>query len=588
MRWRVLALLLAGVLGVPAGAAGSGPIDITATTYRAEPVAHTGGTLTIGTWHSPASLNLFYDLTFPTVEAQGIAVWSLWGPAPDRRWSPQLATTVPTLDNGGVIVRADGGMDVRIDLIPGARWSDGQPITCDDVAGMATWLTDPAQSGRLQVSPAGWEEITAVDGGASSECVVHFRMQVGSYLADLSSPLLPSHYTRTVPIADAPTTLYPTTDLASGVYSGPYMPTTWVDGQEIGYVPNPSFWETIRPGTPPFDAVVLRAYPSTTAPGSHDPVIAAYAAGEVDVALDLNHADVPKLGSFPADEIDAGDSPMYEHHAWNLPALERDLGEDGARSVLEAVHYATDKQAIVDQAVAGTVEPICDPVSELDWYDRDTGPCYGYDPSRAAAILDGAGFTIGPDGIREKDGRRLELLACTTDGNAAQVRRDTLALLAGQFEAVGIGLEVSAVPGADSFGGWDDVAADTPCNLAHGTFDVAQLAWGFGIVPTSAYLGYHSSQVPSEGDHLGMNYSGLADPAVDRHLETVIASLDPSVIAEAMGAFQELYVDPADAFPEVPLYFWKDVLLRDPRMHNVIANPASVGTWNIEDWWRDP
>jgi peptide/nickel transport system substrate-binding protein len=600
MSRRLLAALLVAMIGVAAAVgmtamasepspdpASPAQIDITATTYRAEPVGHTGGAVTIGAWRSPALFDWFYSAGAPENEAMGIAVWSLWNPAPDRRWYPQLATAVPTVENGGVVLRPDGGMDVAIELIPGARWSDGQPITCQDIADMASWLTDPAQGSNLQAPPEGWEDVTSVEGGRGTHCVARLGSQVQMYLWALSYPLLPSHYTRTVPIEDAPTALYPTTDLASGVYSGPYMPTRWVDGQEIDYVPNPSFWETIRPGSPPFDQVVMRTFASPAMPRSHDALIAAFAGGEVDVALDLDHADLPKLVSFPADQVAIADSPSYEHHTWNRQALERAWGQDGATAILEALHYAVDKQAIVDRAVAGAVDPTCSAVSPLDWWYHDTGPCYGYDPARAGAILDAAGFTEGADGIRGRDGRRLELQACTTQGHA--VRADTLALLAGQLERVGIVLEVTAVPGyPDYFGGWDEVAADTPCSLAHGNFDLAELAWG-PTDPTGAYLGYHSSQRPSQDNPYGDNWSGVDDPEVDALLETAYTAIDTATIAAAMGRFQEVYADPERAFPEIPLYFWKDVTLRGPTLHNVLGDPTSAGAvWNIEDWWRDP
>ena len=55
-----------------------------------------------------------------------------------------------------------------------------------------------------------------------------------------------------------------------------------------------------------------------------------------------------------------------------------------------------------------------------------------------------------------------------------------------------------------------------------------------------------------------------------------------------MSTIQKLYVDPANAFPEIALYNWTTVMLKSPKLHNVANNgSASVQTWNIEDWWRD-
>ena len=63
------------------------------------------------------------------------AVWStLVVFTNDYRYAPDLATSVPTLDNGGVKAPGDGGdaMTVTWTLRDGLKWSDGQPLTCDD------------------------------------------------------------------------------------------------------------------------------------------------------------------------------------------------------------------------------------------------------------------------------------------------------------------------------------------------------------------------------------------------------------------------------------------------------------------------
>ena len=52
---------------------------------------------------------------------------------PDLKYQPDLALNVPTTTNGGVVVTA-GGMDVTWTLRPGMLWSDGKPITCNDIA----------------------------------------------------------------------------------------------------------------------------------------------------------------------------------------------------------------------------------------------------------------------------------------------------------------------------------------------------------------------------------------------------------------------------------------------------------------------
>jgi len=97
---------------------------------------------------------------------------------------------------------------------------------------------DPGQVGNV-VGTVGWEDITGVDGGTGTNCVAHFKTQYEGYLG-LWAPVLPKHYISTVAVADASTKLYAQTNIAAGVYSGPYMPTNWAAGAEIDFVPTPS------------------------------------------------------------------------------------------------------------------------------------------------------------------------------------------------------------------------------------------------------------------------------------------------------------------------------------------------------------
>ena len=107
--------------------------------------------------------------------------------------------------------------------------------------------------------------------------------------------------------------------------------------------------------------------------------------------------------------------------------------------------------------------------------------------------------------------------------------------------------------------------------------------------PGSNYFLYHSKYDPDTGDHAGQNYIRVHNPDVDKSMDTIVSTVDLPSIKTAMTDFQKIYTDPAQAFPEVALYNWTTVMLKSPKMHNIANNgSASVQTWNIEDWWRDP
>jgi ABC-type transport system substrate-binding protein len=91
------------------------------------------------------------------------------------------------------------------------------------------------------------------------------------------------------------------------------------------------------------------------------------------------------------------------------------------------------------------------------------------------------------------------------------------------------------------------------------------------------------------GDHSGQNYIRVNIPALDTLLNDQESTVDLLKIKDDESKIQALYIDPANAFPEIALYDWTTVLLKNPKLHNVQDNgSASVQTWNLEDWWREP
>jgi peptide/nickel transport system substrate-binding protein len=582
MRTRLIGLFaIAAVVAAACSSSGATPTapDITKTDYKAEPVGNTGGKLVMGEWQEPVTAwTGIYDNSATDFEAFGISLWQLWSATSDYKWYGQLATNIPTVSNGGVVMKSEG-MDVTINLREGAKWSDGQPLNCDDLAYMVTWMMDAGQIGSIQ-GHVGWEFVTGVDGGTGSKCVAHFSKIYEGYLT-LWAPLLPAHYLKTASVADANTKLYAADSLSTGVYSGPYMPTEWAAGAQINYLPNPQFWSTIKKTTAPFDSVTFKYYSDATA------MIAGYKNGEVDVAMNLNHNDLGALGGIDAAEVDAIDGTTYEQHSWNYASLKTKFGADGAKALMTALHYAYNKNEIIARITNNTVSATCNFNSPLVWWYKQL-ECPAFDVAKANQILDDAGFTKGADGMRSApNGTKVELLGCTSA--ARPYRIDTLTLLSTQLANIGVKLEVKGVPSTpDLFGGWSEQGSNVPCNTTHGNFDVAEFAWVTGIDPVAGiYPLYNSKYDPSQGDHSGINYIRVNIPSLDTALDTMYNTVDLTVIKNGMWTVQDIYVKPDNAFPEIPLYNWKTVILKSPKMHNVVNNATSAtNTWNIEDWWR--
>src|SRR6266699_2393046 len=141
----------------------------TPAAYRGAPPPRLGGTAVLTDFEYPQALSPLTAQTDLELRLAQLLFAPLWGLDPQLRPYPDLASRVPTPANGGARVSGDRRtttVDVR--LVPGLRWSDGQPLTADDV--IFTWraLADPAVAA---VRPDGFERIRAMDRRSATEVV---------------------------------------------------------------------------------------------------------------------------------------------------------------------------------------------------------------------------------------------------------------------------------------------------------------------------------------------------------------------------------------------------------------------------------
>jgi peptide/nickel transport system substrate-binding protein len=546
-------------------------VAITGTTYKAEDAAVKGGKIVLAEWQFPDTVNPYFAQAETDIEISGSLFDNLINVTPDLKYTPNLASNVPTVDNGGVKL-VGSGMDVTWTLKPGMKWSDGSAITCADILGTWKWVMDPANTG-LAGGTIGWEDITGVDGGTGTDCIMHFGKVYEGYLS-LVAPLFPAAYLASVPVKDAATKLYPLSNLASGVYSGSYIPVSLKTDAQITLAPNPN-WATISGHAPWLSSVIWKYY------GAADTMIAGYKANEYDLGQDLNDADIPALASIDQTQVVAHDSLTYEVHVFNNARLKTTFGTD-ATTIIKAIKLATDRKAIAAGPLAGNVTVSNNFVSPLTWYNKSIGGSTDADPTTAATLLANAGWTKGADGYLAKAGKTLALDYCTT---TRQVRQDTLKLVASQLQKIGIKVNVNAKPSSDVFGDWNGTKADTLCNIIHGNFDVAEFAYVSPLDPLGGYNVYHSSGIPDLAPHNGQNVTRTSLPALDAAYDTVKSSVDFVKVRDAMFAIQDIYGSDQNTY-ELPLYFRKDVWLVNPKLHNFTGNPStSQAEWNIGDWW---
>jgi peptide/nickel transport system substrate-binding protein len=552
-------------------------IQLTGSTYAATP-GKSGGSVVLAEMQYPGTVNPYYALSGVDLEVAASMFDGLLTVTPDLRYAPDLATNVPTLHNGGVTLNGSG-MDVTFNLKPGMEWSDGQPITCDDVKATWLWNVDLANTALAQVrGTVGWQDISGIDGGTGTTCVIHYSKVYEGYLS-LMSPVLPAHYISTVAVQDAPTKLYPLSRLSSGVYSGPYIPVSASAKApaQITLMPNPN-WSTIGGHAPWLSSVTWRFY------GDAGKMIAGFRAGDYDVGQGLSSPDIPLLAGVDTSRQVVHDSLTYELLAFNTKSLKDKFGADYT-TIIEAIKRATDRPAIATGPLAGNVAVSNDFISRLAWYYKPVGGSTTADPTSASTLLANARWAKNADGYLSKAGQLLELTYCT---DTRQFRVDTLKLVTSQLGAIGIKVDVATKSDADVFGLWSATKPDTQCNLRHGNFDVAEFSLQSPpIDPLPGYFRYRSDEIPDNPPNTGANVTRISLAALDQAYGRVISSVDFNQVRDAMFAIQDIYGSDKNTY-ELPLYFRKDIWLVNARLHNFAGGPTTAGgSWNMGDWWVD-
>lgn len=343
------------------------------------------------------------------------------------------------------------GLEVTFLLRPGVKWSDGAPFSAEDV--VFTWELMKRHRALDQTST--WERLESV---LAEGNLVRFRFKepaVPSFYFVAEQPIVPAHVWKDV---KDPVTFRNENPVGTGPYTEVRSFKTQV--YELGK--NPHYWQE---GRPYLDAVRLPALP-----------------GNEQAALALIRGEVDWGALFlPAiDRIFVGKDP--EHHGYHFPSVEgtvmlypnhthrflRDV------RVRKAISHAIDRARIVRIAMQGYTRP-ADATGLSDLYKRYWDPSVfeevedhtAFDPKRAAALLDEAGFRLDADGKRRSpSGELLEFDLNTVVGwsdwiIAAQIMTRDL-------EAVGLSINLRTY----DHGAWFR-------SLQNGEFDLS-MSWSSG------------------------------------------------------------------------------------------------------------
>ena len=381
-----------------------------------------------------------------------------------------LTVTNPDLTIGGDLATSweasEDGLTWTVTIRDDVSFTDGEALTASDVA--FTYNTVKAASSV--------NDFTMLDHAeAIDNTTVVFHMV---------TPYSIWPYTMAI-VGILPEHAYdPATYGSHPIGSGRYTLVQWDRGQQVILEANPNYYGE----APKMRRVTILFM-------EEDAAFLAVQAGQVDLAYTSATYSDQSLAGYSLLSCESVDN-----RGINLPTEGNPVTSDLA--VRRAINIGVDRQEMIDHILNGHGTPAYSVCDKLPWYEPASQ--VDYDPEEAAALLDEAGWVLGEDGVRVKDGVRAELNILYATGDS--VRQALAADLAGQLAELGFACTIEGV-------GWD---------TAYDRALTEPLVWGWGAhTPMELYNLYHT--MPGTGTAL---YSPYANPTVDAYMDQALASSD--------------------------------------------------------------
>ncbi|MFT4041052.1 MAG: ABC transporter substrate-binding protein [Thermomicrobiales bacterium] len=580
---RALALGLLPAIG-PAVPAAASPRALTAPQPPAVGTAGQqrgeGGELKMLQWQAPSQAGAHTAGGMNDVLAAALVSEPLLSILPDGTLVPALAREVPTLQNG--LLAADLTR-VTYRLRPGVTWSDGAPFTANDVVFTWRWVTDPANAATTAFIYAPIADVQALD-----DLTVEVRFAEPDpawfmpFVGSVWGAVYPEHILSGGPDAADAFRTHP-------IGTGPFVVAEFAPNDRVVYAANPRYRE---PHKPFFSRVNLK--------GGGDAASAARAVlqtGDFDFAWSLlvEPEELRQLERGGKGRVVTTPGTTLQRIAFNFSDPNREV--DGQRSewrtphpfltdpaVRQALTLATDRLAIATHFFAGPPgEPpaanVLVGIPALESHDTS----WRFDLDEAGRVLEAAGWRLA-DGVREKAGRRLEMVFVTA---TSPILQDIQALMKVNWEKIGVRVELRQVDPSVYF----DPSPGNDQNLGHFYADVQMYA----SAPGSPFpLDYFGAWYSDDGANIAQRANGWTrlndaryhNPAYDALYDAVAVETDPERATALFIAINDLLIEDYALIPLVQRAAEKYGIANSLRNENVAASSWEAIYWNIANWNR--
>jgi peptide/nickel transport system substrate-binding protein len=459
---------------------------------------------------------------------------------------PDLLTKLPEV--------SEDGLEYTFELRDDVLFHDGEPLTAEDV-----YFTYQMQLAESLISKIRWEKIESFNIVDDHNFVIIIKDVDVTWLegwAYAESMIVPKHIMEPIYVAGGDTLTKGDAFSRDPVGSGPYKFGEW---QTSEYIKLEAFDGYFR-GEPAIKEVIFKVIPDTNS------MLAQFINGDIDIydrALPNQYQELLSLKEDGQDIVVHNyPSFIYTHADFNLrlPVFQD-------KAVRQALNYAFPKEKFIETVLDGVGTVAHSNTPPMSWAYNTNVKQYEFNPDKAVEILEDAGWEMGADGVRVKDGLRLSFTLTTNSGNTE--REEFQSIAKQEWDAIGADVNIQNYETPTLWEKIDEI-----------DFEIAIFAWASGFDPDSETL-WHSRQRPDEFGS-GQNYPGYVNPRIDELLEAGKQETDRGRRTEIYHEIQEIL---SEDVPVIFLNYWNNVTAVPGNLKNFKPNATQANnTWNIFEW----
>lgn len=519
--------------------------NYTATDLSKNPVSNREDTLVIGTTAPDGVFNPVYvESTYDTYICESLFGYMLQ-PAEDGGDPEPYLSEYPEI--------SEDGLTYKFKIKDEAKWSDGTPVTSADYAMAITIACDGTYDGPLdyisgRCKVKGAKEYH--DGTASTisgieiiddktvSVTLNEKSSSAIYVLGETFPVNSAYYGQYY--TQGNTDGLKETYTNPGPSSGPYKFVSFKQGQEVALEANENFVL----GTPKIKNLIYKVV-------NDEVKLSSLQAGDIDYTdptVSTDNVETIETMGFAGYQLFPTNG--YGYIAFNCA---RPQFQD--KAVRQALTIGLNRAKIVDSVYNQYATVLNVPQSRASWAYSEGKNTYDYDLEAAKKLLDDAGWTVGSDGIREKDGVKLEINFTGTSNN--EVVDSILSVADSDWKELGVKftsekMDFTSMRHKQEGGDWD----------------MLFMAWGLTDDANDTVYRTNGSQ----------NKTGFSNEKIDALYAQIDKELDKEKLIEL---YSELYTELNEELPYIYMYQRNDMYAYNGRVKGLDASPYRHFTFSL-------